>query len=191
MRGSTKHAGRRVGVALLVVAMSTVLGAGVAGAHNGNSIEVKKPWARTSPMEASNGAVYMILKNESSSDQALVGASVPSSVAGETQIHETVMASGDTGTTMSGGMSSSSTTMAGGMGSSSTTMAGGSTGGTMTMQEVDQIMIPADSTVKLEPGGYHIMLIDLVKPLETGSTVKVTLEFESGKTMTVKAVVKK
>ena len=180
MRGSTKHAGRRVGVALLVVAMSTVLGAGVAGAHNGNSIEVKKPWARTSPMEASNGAVYMILKNESSSDQALVGASVPSSVAGETQIHETVMASGDTGTTMSGGM-----------GSSSTTMAGGSTGGTMTMQEVDQIMIPADSTVKLEPGGYHIMLIDLVKPLETGSTVKVTLEFESGKTMTVKAVVKK
>ena len=102
-------------------------------------------------------------------------------VAAEAQIHETVMGSGDmTASTMAGGMGSSSTTMAGGMGSQ-----------TMTMQEVDQIMIPADSTVKLEPGGYHIMLIDLAKPLKTGSTVKVTLEFESGKTMTVKAVVKK
>ena len=54
-----------------------------------------------------------------------------------------------------------------------------------------EIAIPAKSTVKLEPGGYHIMLLDLVEPLKTGSTVKVTLEFESGKTQTVKAVVKK
>jgi len=190
MRGSRLHTGRRVGVALLVVIMTGVLTAGVAAAHNGNSIEVKKPWARTSAMEATNGAVYMVLKNESSSDQSLVGVSVASSVAAEAQLHETVMGSGDTSTTMAGGMGSSSTTMAGGMGSSSTTMAG-STGGTMTMREVDEIMIPADSIVKLEPGGYHIMLIDLAQPLKTGSTVKVTLEFESGKTVTVKAVVKK
>ena len=61
----------------------------------------------------------------------------------------------------------------------------------MTMREVDGITIPAKSTVKLEPGGYHIMLLDLVAPLETGSTVKVTLEFESGPSQTVKAVVKR
>lgn len=132
-------------------------------------------------MEASNGAVYMVLKNESSSDQALVDVSVPSSVAGEAQLHETVVGSSD----------ATSTTMAGGMGTSATTMAGSAGGGTMSMREVDEIMIPAKSTVKLEPGGYHIMLLDLVEPLKTGSTVKVTLEFESGKTQTVKAVVKK
>lgn len=178
MRTSSKRAGRRVGVTLLVVTVTLALGVGVAAAHGGSSIEVKKPWARTSAMEASNGAVYMVLKNESSSDQALVSASVPSSVAAEVQLHETVMGT-------------SSTTMAGGMGTSGTTMAGSMGGDTMTMREVDQIMIPAKSTVKLEPGGYHIMLMELAQPLKTGSTIKVTLEFESGKSQTVKAVVKK
>jgi len=191
MHCSTRRTGRRVGVMLLVVATTAALGVGVASASGTNAIEVKRPWARTSPMEASNGAVYMILKNGSSSDQALVGASVPASVAAEVQIHETAMGSGDSTGTMAGGMGSTPTTMAGGMGSSSTTMAGGMGGSTMTMREVDQIMIPADSVVKLEPGGYHIMLIDLAKPLETGSRIRVTLEFESGKTMTVRAVVKK
>lgn len=150
------HGAWRVGTALLVAMTALGVSGGVAAAHSGSSIEVKKPWARTSPMEASNGAVYMVLKNESKSDQALVGASVPASVAMETQVHETVMGSG----------------------------------GTMQMQEVDQIAIPAKSTVKLEPGGYHIMLMKLAAPLQTGSKVKVTLEFESGKTQTVKAVVK-
>ena len=173
------HTGRRVGAVLVVLALVSALGVGAAAAHDGTSIEVKKPWARVSAMEASNGAVYMVLKNESSSDQSLVGVSVPTSVAAEAQMHETVTASGDP----------SATTMAGGMGSSATTMAGAS--GTMTMRQVDEIMIPAESTVRLEPGGYHIMLMDLAAPLKAGSSVKVTLEFEGGKTMTVKAVVKK
>jgi hypothetical protein len=150
------HGGRRAGTALLVAVMALVVSGGVAAAHGGASIEVKKAWARTSPVQANNGAVYMVLRNESKSDQALVGASVPASVAMETQLHETVMGSG----------------------------------GTMQMQEVDEIAIPARSTVKLEPGGYHIMLMGLAAPLETGSKIKVTLEFESGKTKIVKAVVK-
>jgi hypothetical protein len=185
MRRSKVHAGRRAGVVLLLVTLILGVAGGVAAAKGGSSIDVKKPWARTSPMEATNGAVYMVLTNESKSDEALVGASVPASVAMVTEIHETVMGSdgsmGSTGTTMAGGMGSTGTTMAGGMGS----------GGTMTMREVEQIVIPAESTVKLEPGGYHIMLVDLVEPLETGSKIKVTLEFESGKTQTVKAIVKK
>jgi copper(I)-binding protein len=48
----------------------------------------------------------------------------------------------------------------------------------MGMKEVDQIDIPAGETVTLEPGGYHIMLIDLAKPIESGDTVPVTLDFE-------------
>ncbi len=38
-------------------------------------------------------------------------------------------------------------------------------GDVMRMVKVDSIEIPAHSDLTLEPGGYHIMLIDLHKPL--------------------------
>ena len=43
---------------------------------------------------------------------------------------------------------------------------------------VDGITIPAGGTHKLQPGGDHIMFMGLVKPLQQGSTVPVTLHFE-------------
>jgi len=45
--------------------------------------------------------------------------------------------------------------------------------------------IPAGGSVELKPGGKHIMLIDLVKPLETGEEFELTLNFDNGETMTV------
>ena len=45
----------------------------------------------------------------------------------------------------------------------------------MTMRAVDVLPLPAGKTVELKPGGYHVMLIDLVKPLGKGDTVPVTL----------------
>ena len=54
-------------------------------------------------------------------------------------------------------------------------------GGMMTMSEVDEIEIPAGDTVKLEPGGYHIMLMELVEQLSAGDEIELTLDFhESG-----------
>jgi copper(I)-binding protein len=50
----------------------------------------------------------------------------------------------------------------------------------MTMREVAGIDLPAGETVSLQPGGFHIMLLDLAAPLETGDTFDVTLTFESG-----------
>ena len=177
MHVSARRTVMRVGPALVAAAIVVGAGSGVAAAASGGSgIEVKKPWARTSAMAATNGAVYMVLKNTSTSDNALVGASVPSSVAAQAQIHETVM-SGDS---MDDSMDSTGTTM-GDMGST----------GTMQMHEVDAIDVPAGAKVRLKPGGYHIMLIDLAAPLATGSKVKVTLDFEHGGSRTVKAVVKK
>ncbi|HET9911210.1 MAG TPA: copper chaperone PCu(A)C [Anaerolineales bacterium] len=38
--------------------------------------------------------------------------------------------------------------------------------------------IPAGEAVKLEPGGNHIMLIDLVEPLVPGTKINVALQFE-------------
>ena len=45
----------------------------------------------------------------------------------------------------------------------------------MQMRAVDAIALPAGKTVELKPGGYHVMFIDLVKPLEKGATVPITL----------------
>jgi len=49
----------------------------------------------------------------------------------------------------------------------------------MTMREVAGIDLPAGEAVSLQPGGFHIMLLELAAPLETGDTFDVTLTFES------------
>jgi len=52
-------------------------------------------------------------------------------------------------------------------------------GGVMRMiPQPDGFEIPAKSMVTLEPGGKHVMLIDLVAPLEIGQTFDLTLTFE-------------
>lgn len=57
------------------------------------------------------------------------------------------------------------------------------TGGTM--RQVEEIVVPAGGSVRLEPGGYHIMLMDLDSDLAAGTTITLTLNFRSGTTMTV------
>jgi len=48
----------------------------------------------------------------------------------------------------------------------------------------DGFEIPAKSMVELKPGGKHIMLIDLVAPLEIGQEFELTLTFEHAGEMT-------
>jgi len=48
-------------------------------------------------------------------------------------------------------------------------------GNVMEMRAVESLALPAGKTVELKPGGYHVMLIDLVKPLSKGDSVPVTL----------------
>lgn len=146
------------------------------------SITFAGQWARTSPAEATMGAAYLTIT--SPVGDKLIGASADASVAAKVQIHEMVMAE-TTGTTMAMG---SETTM--GMGTETTmgmgtgtTMAMGE--GEMVMREVDSIALPAGVAVALEPGGYHIMLIDLAKPLEVGTTIKITLTFETAGEITL------
>lgn len=47
--------------------------------------------------------------------------------------------------------------------------------GTPVMREADGLVIPADGELTLEPGGAHIMLIDVTEPLEPGADVTVTV----------------
>ena len=50
--------------------------------------------------------------------------------------------------------------------------------GVMKMRHVDAIEIPSGESVRLEPGGLHVMLVGVPAPLETGERISVTLVFE-------------
>jgi copper(I)-binding protein len=51
-------------------------------------------------------------------------------------------------------------------------------GGVMKMNAVDKVAVPAGQAVELKPGGYHVMLLDLVAPLKEGDSVPLKLTFE-------------
>jgi copper(I)-binding protein len=63
-------------------------------------------------------------------------------------------------------------------------------GDVMRMREVQAIDLPQGKTVSLQPGGYHIMLMNLQKPIAAGDVIPITLVIESGgkrQTVEVKA----
>lgn len=51
-------------------------------------------------------------------------------------------------------------------------------GGVMKMRPVQRIELPAGKTVELKSGGYHLMLMNITKPLRPGETVPITLVIE-------------
>ena len=62
--------------------------------------------------------------------------------------------------------------------------------GVMRMREIEAIDLAAGSALKMRPGaGFHLMLIDLARPLKEGETFPLTLKFEKAGTVEVKAYV--
>jgi periplasmic copper chaperone A len=63
--------------------------------------------------------------------------------------------------------------------------------GQMVMQQKKGgIPVPAHGDAVLQPGGNHIMFMDVSAPIKAGDDVVLTLTFKSGATMTVTAVAK-
>lgn len=63
--------------------------------------------------------------------------------------------------------------------------------GEMKMRELEGgFVIAAREDLELEPGGYHIMLMDLPADVAAGSEVTITLEFADGSTKEFTALVK-
>jgi copper(I)-binding protein len=58
-------------------------------------------------------------------------------------------------------------------------------GDVMRMRPVADIPVPPGETVRLQPGGLHVMLIGLTRPLERGQQIPLTLRFERGGEVTV------
>ncbi len=62
--------------------------------------------------------------------------------------------------------------------------------GVMRMRRLEGgVPLPAGETVKLEPGGLHVMLIGLNDRLEKGETFAMTLTFENAGQLEVEAIV--
>ncbi len=60
-------------------------------------------------------------------------------------------------------------------------------GNMMRMRAMPKLELPADKAVALKPGSYHVMLMDLKKPLTKGEIVPLTLKVQGkdGKTESV------
>jgi copper(I)-binding protein len=50
-------------------------------------------------------------------------------------------------------------------------------GDVMQMQQLDSVPLEASSETKFEPGGLHLMLVDLTTDLKVGDAVDITLHF--------------
>lgn len=127
-------------------------------------ISVEDAWARVSPAGVTMGAAYFKIISEN--DDSLIGVSVSSEIADHAEIHEVVH-------TMD--MSDDSMDM------EDDSMHDGA----MSMQEIGSLPLPAGSPVRLAPGGYHIMLVDLAAPLTVGMSFDLTLDFETADDLTV------
>ena len=142
---------------------------------SGDGVVVSDVWSRTTAAQAQMGAVYLTL--QAPLDDELVAASVSRDIAASTEFHETTK-------TEAADPSEEPDQDSGEMAHDSMS------GGMMGMREVSSVALPAGTPVTFEPGGYHVMLIDLAAPLEESQTFDVTLTFRTAPPRTVTATVR-
>ena len=119
-----------------------------------SEIEVQKAWARATPPNAKNAAVYMVLKNDRPVIDLLLSVKTP--VAKVVELHTVTKEKG-----------------------------------MMLMQPVENISIPAHGAAVLQPGGSHMMLVDLKEQLKTGTHIDLILKFKHGGERKIKVPVQK
>jgi copper(I)-binding protein len=61
--------------------------------------------------------------------------------------------------------------------------------GVMQMRPVASVSCPPGATVKVEPGGLHVMLLGLKKPLIEGTRMDLTLRFRDAGVLTIQVPV--
>ncbi|HID46567.1 MAG TPA: copper chaperone PCu(A)C [Chromatiaceae bacterium] len=62
--------------------------------------------------------------------------------------------------------------------------------GVMRMRPVEDIPVAAGATTTLQPGGLHLMLMMIKKPLKAGEKMPITLIFEDGSKKDIEAEVR-
>lgn len=155
----------RPNVRSLVVATVLGLTACGTGTATPDELTVTDVWARPTPATADNGVVYLTIASPTA--DKLLSAAAPTDVAGSTVLHESMLMDSDGGGHHDSGAHGS----------------GGSTAGVT-------VEIPAGRSVELAPGGLHVMLESLERPLAEGNRFPLTLTFESAGELRVEARVR-
>lgn len=155
---------RRPRVALVLAGVAAaclgLVGCGGGGGGEPSSeLAASGAWSRPTPATADEAVAYLTVTTDE--PDAIVGASVPASVADAVELHQTTGAEG--GSAHQHGASSGD--------------------GTVTMGQVERFELDPDEPLAFEPGGNHVMLVGLVEPLETGDSFALTLELDSGRTL--------
>jgi copper(I)-binding protein len=127
------------------------------------TLEAKDGWARPTAA-GGTAAVYLQLRNGTAEDLVLIGAS--SDVARVIEMHHS-MAMDE----MEGMSATEPDT------------------DVMTMMPVAELTLEAGETIVFEPGGYHLMLIDLQQELITDEIFFVTLHFSNSPDLQVEVQV--
>lgn len=148
-------------LAALGVIMMLVAACG--STSNNSTLSADGAWARPTPAGATNGVVYLSVSSDI--DDEIVGAQVPPAVAQSAELHTTMTDTDPAGHHATTG------------------------DGVMTMAEIESLPIGSATPVTFEPGGNHIMLVDISEPLETGNTFALTLTFASGRTLDTEVIV--
>jgi copper(I)-binding protein len=174
---------------LVLLGLSLLLGAVLAACSSGGGVSVQDPKVQVT-VPSAPAAAYMVLVNSSGTADALVGASSPAYKTVE--LHETRAGASMEPESMapmgseSPGASMEPESMAP-MGSESP---GASMGESMVgMYPVSSIPIPANGSQTLQPGGYHLMLMDPVNAPAVGDKVELDLTFQNAGKVTVQAAV--
>jgi copper(I)-binding protein len=136
----------------IILSVVILLATFAAPAEASSTIVVSAPWSRPA---TGTGVVYLTISNRAATPDRLIAGSSP--VAGALELHKTSETKGSTDS----------------MGS----MSGMSMGGVVSMHQVAFVPVGANGTVKLAPGGYHIMLVGLHHDLLAGHTFPVRLHF--------------
>ncbi len=139
---------------LLLLFLMLPTSAIVAGDHGSSSVTVQTAWARATPGPATNGAVYVTIKNSGHHDDHLIKAQ--SEISERTALHTHIMDNG-----------------------------------IAKMRHVEAITIPKMGAAQLKPGGDHIMLMGLKRPLKKGDSITLSLTFKKAGIRNVTVAVKK
>jgi periplasmic copper chaperone A len=181
-------------IRLLAALLGAVLVLAACGGDADGELQVLDMRSRMSPMMTGVGAVYLDIANTTEVDDALIGARVDASVAGRVEIHETFDADAEgQGGMDDEGMEDGDDAMdEDGMDDADDAMdddamdeGTGDGFAMMGMREIERLEVPAGSTVRLVPGGHHLMLLELAEDLVPGTEFDLTLTFAEAGDMTV------
>lgn len=178
-----------------------VLGLAAAGCGSGEAapatgVDVSGAWARTTASGATTGVVYMTITGHQT--DRLDSLAVDPSIAASAELHQMVAADGSVVAGQGGGgggvnmpgMSDSAMDHSGGDSGSDDGGAAPADQALIMKPVTGGLAIPSGRDIVLGPGGYHVMLQELARPLAAGDSFPLVLHFQRAGDQTVEVEVR-